>query len=67
MLTTFMDIHERVGDKPSYLAICDAVWFLWCISCRTHFTRLAIDRLVERWRPETQTFHLPIGEMIVTL
>src|SRR5204862_296309 len=31
------------------------------------FDRSLLTALVDRWRPETHTFHLPFGEMTVTL
>ena len=43
----------------------------WLVDA-TERLRLAVDRslltaLVDRWRPETHTFHLPCGEMAHTL
>jgi hypothetical protein len=31
------------------------------------FNATAITAMVDRWRPETHSFHLPCGEMTVTL
>ena len=31
------------------------------------FDRSLLSALVDRWRPETHTFHLPFGEMTVIL
>jgi hypothetical protein len=31
------------------------------------FNATAITTMVDRWRPETHSFHLPCGEMTVTL
>ena len=36
-------------------------------SCRFPYDLSLISALVDRWRPETHTFHMPFGEMSVTL
>ena len=32
-----------------------------------HIDRALVSTYVERWQPETNTFHLPFGEMTITL
>ena len=34
---------------------------------RVHIDEALVTAMVDRWRPETHTFHLPCGEMTVTL
>ena len=36
-------------------------------STRFHFDMSLLAALLDRWRPETHTFHLPVGEMALTL
>jgi hypothetical protein len=31
------------------------------------FNAMAITAMMDRWRPKTHSFHLPCGEMMVTL
>ena len=57
-----------VGDGFSSLTLYYSIWIL-CVYRIGHITLDwgLITSLVERWRLETHTFHLPIGEMTITL
>jgi hypothetical protein len=38
------------------------------IDCSYRYSnKLAVSAFIERWQPETNTFHLPFGEMSITL
>ncbi|KAJ9553724.1 hypothetical protein OSB04_017769 [Centaurea solstitialis] len=58
--------HHPIPDTVmDYIRIAG---FEGMIKCGMKFLDHAlITALVERWRPETHTFHLPIGEVTVTL
>nr|BAD99222.1 mutator transposase-like polypeptide [Petunia x hybrida] len=55
-------IHQRVLD----VIICAGFYGVYR-SCRPSIDRSLITSLVERWRPETHTFHFRSGEATVTL
>ncbi|CAN6209607.1 unnamed protein product [Urochloa humidicola] len=46
-----MDAEVRPADKATHF----------------HFDMSLLAALLDRWRPETHTFHLPVGEMTPTL
>ncbi|CAN6373047.1 unnamed protein product, partial [Urochloa humidicola] len=46
-----LDAELRLGEKAT------------CF----HFDMSLLGALLDRWRPETHTFHLPVGEMALTL
>ena len=66
----------QVGDKgmpyderyTEYIQKLGLLPFIQLVSRSTpNFNPSAITALVDRWRPETHSFHLPTGEMTVTL
>ena len=50
-----VDIVKRVGLEGLYRTLCREI------------DHNLITAFVERWRPETHTFHLPHGETTITL
>ena len=54
--------HERVEEILRRSGLYDVV----CLG-RMQYDRALVTAMVERWRPETHCFHLPFGEVTITL
>ena len=61
MLTTDVEVHERVVYGSSYLPVCDLNQLLWCVPHRTRHTRLGPHPSLLRDGVLRHTFHLPVG------
>ncbi|XP_019262496.1 PREDICTED: uncharacterized protein LOC109240324 [Nicotiana attenuata] len=70
-LTRIDDFWEFIKDHPLHprTVVClTLTGFYRVIEVgRLQFDQPVITALIERWRPETHTFHLPIGDATITL
>nr|XP_016475724.1 PREDICTED: serine/threonine-protein phosphatase 7 long form homolog [Nicotiana tabacum] len=65
------DMWEFIRDHPLHPCIVrrlqDTGFYRIIEIGRSQFHWALITAMIERWRPETHTFHLPIGEATITL
>ncbi|CAM0884917.1 unnamed protein product [Alopecurus aequalis] len=63
------EVHSKKMPRyTEYIEKTGLLRFVNLVSRSTpHMNPCAINALVDRWRPETHSFHLPCGEMTVTL
>ncbi|KAK4389308.1 Serine/threonine-protein phosphatase 7 long form [Sesamum angolense] len=65
---TFAQLIQKAPRHPRVLQLLYEMGFYGVLRCgHIEIDNHLITALVERWRPETHTFHFPVGEATVTL
>ncbi|KAL0393519.1 UNVERIFIED_CONTAM: Serine/threonine-protein phosphatase 7 long form [Sesamum latifolium] len=65
---TFSQLLQKAPRHPRVLQLLYEMGFYGVLRCgHIEIDNHLITALVERWRPETHTFHFPVGEATVTL
>ena len=59
----YVKYHENMRD----VLVAMGLWQVGQMDVHDKLDKALITALVERWRPETHTFHMPTGEITVTL
>ncbi|XP_028065031.1 protein MAIN-LIKE 1-like [Camellia sinensis] len=56
------------GNNATFVNIVELLGLAHLACCKCRFVnKIVVPSFVERWQPETNTFHLTIGEMTITL